>query len=241
MKPDLIVALDVPASADIAPLVHRLGHSVSYYKVGLELFCAGGPEVLLPLQMAGKQVFLDLKLHDIPRTVARAVTTASRHGVQWLTLHAAGGRAMLREAAAAARDLGPSAPRLLAVTLLTSLDARDLEDLGVSRTPADQVLRLAEMAVACGIDGVVASPSETAALRRALGPHPLLVIPGIRPAGAAAGDQKRVGTPADAVRAGASFLVVGRPILEASDPAAAARAIRVEMDAAPDGPGGAGP
>jgi orotidine-5'-phosphate decarboxylase len=228
----LIVALDVADTAAIAPAVDALPRAVDFYKVGLELFTAGGLAALAPLKERGRRIFLDLKLHDIPRTVARSVAGAARHGVALLTVHAAGGRAMLTAAAEAARAAGPQRPLLVAVTTLTSLDQGDLADIGVTRALAEHTLALGRMAVACGIDGLVCSPLEIAAFRRELGPEAILVTPGIRPAGGASGDQKRVATPGAAIRAGASYLVVGRPILEAADPAAAARAILDEMAAA---------
>ncbi len=228
----LIVALDVADAAAIAPVVDSLPSAVDFYKVGLELFTAGGLAALAPLKERKRRVFLDLKLHDIPRTVARSVAGAARHGVALLTVHAAGGRAMLAAAAEAARDAGPQRPLLVAVTTLTSLDQGDLADIGVTRPLAEHTLALGRMAVACGIDGLVCSPLEIAAFRCALGPEVILVTPGIRPAGGVSGDQKRVATPGAAVRAGASYLVVGRPILEAADPAAAARAMLAEMAAA---------
>lgn len=232
MKAELIVALDVPSASDIVPIVSELPEEVQWYKVGLELFCAEGPRALAPLAERGCSIFLDLKLHDIPRTVARSVTSAAQHGAGLLTLHAAGGRAMIAAAAEAARTAGRAAPKLLAVTVLTSLDQKDLHEIGVTRPPSEQVLALARMAVEAGADGLVCSAHEVASLRAALGPEPLLVTPGIRMPGEAVGDQKRVATPAAAVRGGASHLVVGRPILEALDPAAAARLILADMEQA---------
>ena len=229
MKAELIVALDVPDTAAAVAAVEKLPAEVQFVKVGLELFIAEGPDVLKPLVARGKKIFLDLKLHDIPRTVERAVQAAAKYNVFMLTLHAAGGRAMLRAAAAAARAIGPSAPKLVAVTVLTSLDQNDMNDLGVQRTPAQQVLALGELAIASGMDGLVCSPQEVGALRLKLGPQPLLVTPGIRLPSDAVGDQKRIATPASAVKDGASFLVVGRPILEAADPVAAARAVLADM------------
>ncbi len=227
---ELIVALDVPAPAAVPPVLAALGGDVGFYKIGLELFCAGGPAVVQSVAGTGKRVFLDLKLHDIPRTVARAVASASRLRVDLMTLHAAGGRAMIAAAAQAARDCPPGQrPKLLAVTMLTSLEQADLDDLGIGRVMADQVESLARLALDAGADGVVCSPREVGRLRALLPPGALLVTPGVRPAGADLGDQKRVATPAAAVRDGATHLVVGRPVLEAPDPAAAARAILAEM------------
>lgn len=226
---ELIVALDVSSATEVDRVVDTLGSSVSFYKVGLELFVAEGPDVVRRVTGRGKRVFLDLKLHDIPRTVERAVTCAAAIGVDLLTIHAGGGRAMVTAAAAAAARCGRRRPRILAVTALTSLDQTDLNDLGVQRTMALHVSGLARLAVGAGADGIVCSPQEVAAMSAALPPGALLVTPGIRPAGGSAGDQKRVATPASAVAAGATHLVVGRPILEAVDPAAAAAAITAEM------------
>ncbi len=233
MRPEaeLIVALDVPSAAAVPALLDRLPPDAAWFKVGLELFCAEGPSCLAPLRERGRHVFLDLKLHDIPRTVGRAVRSAAAHGAELLTVHAFGGRAMLEAAAGAARALGANRPRLVAVTVLTSLDAGDLAELGIAAGPADQARALARMAVDAGIDGVVCSAREAASLRDALGPEALIVTPGLRLPGGEAADQKRVATPADAVRAGATHLVVGRPIVEAPDPAAALRAVRADMAA----------
>lgn len=229
---ELIVALDVPSAAELPPLLDLLGDSVSFYKVGLELFCAEGPEVLRPLQERNKKIFLDLKLHDIPRTVERAVQSAAEHGVELLTVHAVGGRAMLEYAAKAAQSCGERAPKLVAVTTLTSLNLDDFRDLGVTRDLKEQATALGHLAVDAGIDGLVTSALEAAALRAELGEQPLLVTPGIRMPDGDIGDQKRIATPANAVRDGSNYLVVGRPILEAADPAAAARAIRANMESA---------
>lgn len=229
MKAELIVALDVPTAREALAAMSRLPLEVTWCKVGLELFCAEGPSFLEALRARRKQIFLDLKLHDIPRTVERAVRAAAQHGVDMLTVHACGGRAMLRAAAEAAKSCGRTPPRLIAVTALTSLDQQDLADLGVHRTPAEQVVALADLALKAGINGLVCSPQELELLRGRFGPAPILVTPGIRPAGVDAGDQKRVATPSAAVRAGANYLVVGRPILEAPDPIKATRQILQEM------------
>jgi len=226
---ELIVALDVSSTADVIRTVERLGDSVAFYKIGLELFSAEGPDVVRAVKGRGKRVFLDLKLHDIPRTVERAVAAGAALGVDLMTLHAAGGKAMIRAAQDAARACGAQAPKLLAVTVLTSLDPSDLADLGVGRDMQAQVEALGRLACANGADGIVCSPREVAHMRAALGAGALLVTPGVRPAGAALGDQKRVATPGQAVRDGSTHLVVGRPILEAADPCAAARAIAEEM------------
>lgn len=240
MPPQLIIALDMPSAQSLDALLQGLPREILWFKVGLELFTAEGPRALAPLHAQGKKIFLDLKLHDIPHTVERAVAAAAQHGIGMLTLHAAGGRAMLKAAAQAARSCHGQPPKLIAVTTLTSLDQADLAEIGIGRTVADQALGLSELALASGLDGLVASAQETERLRRHFGPGPLLVTPGIRPscaqgategrpAGNTAGDQKRVATPTLAVRAGSNFLVVGRPILEAADPRAAATAILNEI------------
>jgi orotidine-5'-phosphate decarboxylase len=222
--PEIILALDVPRSAEVGPLLAGLPPEISFCKVGLELFCAEGPAVLERVHGEGWRVFLDLKLHDIPRTVARAVRAAALHGVELLTVHASGGRAMLQAAAEAAREAGEDRPRLVAVTTLTSLDAGDLAELGIGRGLREQALALTALALEAGIDGVVTSVHEAAALRKQFGPEPLLVTPGIRMPSDRAEDQKRIATPAQAAAAGASYLVIGRSITDAADPAAAARA-----------------
>ena len=217
----LIVALDFPGSTDALAFVDRLEGRVRWFKVGLELYLAAGNTVVETLIRHGFSVFLDLKLHDIPNTVAGAVRSASQSGASLLTIHAAGGAPMIEAAAnAAASLLDP--PRILAVTVLTSMDQEQLNGIGVNATPAEQVERLARLAIGAGADGLVCSPEESANLRLILGPKPLLVTPGIRPAGTEAGDQKRVATPETALRSGASYLVVGRPITQASDPRLAA-------------------
>ncbi len=224
----LIVALDVPDAASAARLVGQLENTCQWFKVGLELFVAAGPAVLEPLVARGHSVFLDLKLHDIPNTVAGAVRSAAALGVRMMTLHAAGGPAMLG-AARAALDGVAEPPELLAVTVLTSIDQDQMNAVGLGRSPAEQVELLARMGLEAGIRGFVCSPQEVATLRALTGPESTLVIPGIRPSGAAVGDQKRIATPAEALRQGASFLVVGRPIIQAPDPAEAAEAILREM------------
>lgn len=227
---DLIVALDVESRQEAVAKVKAIGPAVDFYKIGLELFTAEGPDVVKAVKDLGKRIFLDLKFHDIPRTVARAVQSGGRLGVDLMTIHSVGGKAMIRAAADAAAAFGESRPKILAVTVLTSLDQTDLADVGiVGRTPAEQVASMATFAVTNGADGLVSSPKEVGTLSRALKAGTLFVTPGVRPAGAALGDQKRVATPAEAVRDGATHLVVGRPILAADDPAAAARAIRSEM------------
>lgn len=223
----VIVALDVPDSGQALELIEQLDGLIQWFKVGLELYLSEGNKVVETIRDKGYSVFLDLKLHDIPNTVAGAVRSASRAGAQMLTLHAGGGPAMMTAAAEAAASM-PAAPKLLAVTVLTSMDQAQLQAVGVSASPADQVLRLARAGWDAGIRGFVSSAEEVAAMRRSF-PEAALVIPGIRPAGSAAGDQKRVATPAAAIAAGADYLVIGRPITEAADPAKAAVAILREI------------
>ena len=227
----LIVALDVPSAAAAAELVKRLEGECVWFKIGLELFSAAGPAVVETLVKQGRSVFLDLKLHDIPNTVAGAVRSAAALGARMMTIHGAGGPAMLAAARAALAGL-EDPPELLAVTVLTSMDLGQLEAVGVARAPAAQVELLAKMGMDAGLRGFVCSPREVATLRALTGPEGVLVVPGIRPAGADAGDQKRLATPADALRAGASYLVVGRPITQAAAPARAAEEILKEMAAA---------
>jgi orotidine-5'-phosphate decarboxylase len=224
----LIVALDVPSVAASEVLLNRLDGTCQWFKVGLELFTTAGPAVLEPLAARGHSVFLDLKFHDIPNTVAGAVRSAAAWGVRMVNVHAAGGPAMLA-AAKAALDGVANPPELLAVTVLTSLDSAQLESTGIARSPAHQVELLAKMCLDVGIRGFVCSQQEAAALRALTGLDGILVVPGIRPAGSDKNDQKRLATPAQALGAGASFLVVGRPITQAPDPARAAEAILKEM------------
>ena len=230
---ELIVALDVSDRHEAAEKVKAIGDNVGFYKIGLELFTAEGPDVVRAVKDLGKKIFLDLKFHDIPRTVERAVKSGASLGVDLMTIHSVGGSAMIRAAAEAARSFGPTGPKILAVTVLTSLDKCDLEDIGVlGRTPAEQVVAMARFATESGAHGLVCSPKEVGALSSQLPAGTLFVTPGVRPQGSAVGDQKRVSSPADAVRDGATHLVVGRPILAAPDPVAAARAILDEMGGA---------
>jgi orotidine-5'-phosphate decarboxylase len=224
----LIVALDVSSTKAAEDMVRQLEGACQWFKVGLELFSAAGPAVVEVLAARGHSVFLDLKFHDIPNTVAGAVRSAAGLGVRMMTVHAAGGPAMLA-AARAALDGVADPPQLLAVTVLTSVDAEQLKATGVKRSPAEQVELLARMGWEAGIRGFVCSPQEVTAVRALTGAEGVLVVPGIRPAGAENGDQKRMATPADALCAGASYLVVGRPITQAPDPAKAAEAILQEM------------
>jgi len=224
----LIVALDVARASEAQALVERIGDAAGIYKVGLQLFTAEGPGMVRELVSSGRRIFLDLKLHDIPNTVSQAVKSAVELGAHMLTVHAAGGAAMLRAAAEAAGDR----LNILAVTVLTSLSDDDMQEIGVSGRVADQALRMAELAQNTGCHGVITSPREASLLRKALGEGFAIVTPGIRPAGAETHDQQRIATPAQAIGNGASHIVVGRPITHAPDPAAAAQAIISEMEKA---------
>jgi len=224
----LIVALDVPTAAAAHKIVAAVGDSARIYKVGMQLYTAEGPQIVHDLIASGRQVFLDLKYHDIPNTVAAAVREAAKLGVSMLTVHASGGGAMLRAAVEAARNTNP-ATMVLGVTVLTSLDQRDLEHAGVRGSVVDQVSRLAALAMSNGCHGVVASAQEAAMLRVELGDDFLIVTPGVRPIGVGHGDQARVVTPAEAMASGASYIVVGRPITEAENPAEEAREILAQM------------
>jgi orotidine-5'-phosphate decarboxylase len=241
----LIVALDVPSSDAAAKMAEKLRGHVGMFKVGSELFCAEGPAVARYLVAGGDKVFLDLKFNDIPNTVRAAAREAAQLGVSMFNVHATGGRKMMEAALEGAREGAGSAgkPRslVLAVTVLTSLAAGDLAEIGLAGSPEEAVVRLARLAQAAGLDGVVASAREIAAIRHACGPRFVIVTPGIRPASAPDGvasgrakpdDQARIATPIAALRSGADFLVVGRPITQAPDPAAAADAIVNEMEKA---------
>ena len=217
----IIIALDVPTKEEAIALVSRLKDARTF-KVGLELFTAEGPALFRKLKALRKAIFLDLKLHDIPNTVAGAVRSAFKHGVQMMTLHTSGGREMMAKAAEVAREraaeTGRPKPILLGVTVLTSLKGADLEEVGQPSDVAGQVLRLAGLAKAAGLDGVVCSPQEIEVLRKEYGRELVIVTPGIRPVWAAAQDQKRIMTPAEAVAKGADYLVIGRPITGAPSP-----------------------
>jgi orotidine-5'-phosphate decarboxylase len=229
---EIIVALDLPTSREALTLVDRLGDEVDFYKVGSPLFTRVGPGIIEELTKRGKRVFLDLKFHDIPNTVAQAVAAAAALGVDLLTLHASGGTAMLR----AAREAVPpgEGPRLLGVTLLTSFSAADVEEVWDKelRSLREEVARLAAIAAEAGLDGVIASAMEAEALKRKHGPEFLVITPGIRPAGHLAGDQARIATPADATVAGSDYLVVGRPVLNAEEPEAVIAAIKTQVEEA---------
>lgn len=226
MGTTLITALDVDTTAAALAVVDRIGVAAEWFKVGKQLFTRCGAEVVRELKARGKKVFLDLKYHDIPNTVEQAVRAAAGIGADLCNVHALGGPAMLRAAARAGAEAGIP---VVAVTVLTSMDATELAAIGLAAPPAEAVLRLARLTRECGLPGVVCSAHEISLLHEACGRDFLLVVPGIRPAGAGHGDQKRVMTPAEAVRAGAQYIVVGRPILAADDPAQAARAIQDEM------------
>jgi orotidine-5'-phosphate decarboxylase len=227
----LIVALDVPGAAHARQVVQTLGEAISTYKIGKQLFTAEGPGIVRDLVSSGRKVFLDLKFHDIPNTVAGAVASAAELGVSMLTVHASGGKTMLKAAVAAAAQ-SAARPMVLAVTVLTSLSDADLQEIGVSGNVQAQVLRLGGLARSAGCGGLVASAQEARELRRELGEGFEIITPGVRPAGNDKGDQARVLTPAEAIRAGATRLVVGRPILQASDPAKTVQEILAGIDIA---------
>ena len=229
----LIVGLDVEGVAPAEAVLRRLGDAVRFYKIGKQLFVQAGPDSVRMVQATGAEVFLDLKFHDIPNTTAAAGVEAARLGVRIFNVHAAGGLAMMQRTAAevarVCRAERLRRPKIIAVTVLTSLADADLAQVGVARAVGAQVVRLARLAKRAGLDGVVASPREIGAVRRACGPDFLIVTPGVRPAGADAHDQKRVLTPGAAVAAGADYLVVSRPVLAAPDPVAAADEIVADM------------
>ena len=243
----LIEALDLPSGSAATQMAERLHGHVGLFKVGSELFTAEGPVPVRYLITTGHKIFLDLKFHDIPNTVRAAAREAAELGVSLVNVHASGGRKMMEAAMEGVRSTaavgggGPGQPqglplqagtRVLAVTILTSLEAQDLAELGISGTPMEAVVRLARLAQSAGLDGVVASAREITAIRQACGPDFLIVTPGIRPVASATNDQARIATPASAIAAGADYLVVGRPITGAPDPVAAADAIVAEMDTA---------
>lgn len=232
MACDLILALDVPTREEAAPLLRQLRGSLRWVKIGLQMFTAYGPDYVKAVADEGFSIFLDLKLHDIPNTVAKAVESLAPLPIGMLTLHTSGGREMMAAARKAQADTKPEL-LLLGVTVLTSMDATGLAELGVSVSPEQQVSRLGNLAVSSGLSGLVCSPLEVGLLRQQLPASVKLVTPGIRPAGEAGGDdQKRIMTPAEAARVGSSYIVVGRPILKAKDPAAAARSILADLSQA---------
>lgn len=224
----IIVALDFPDAASTLRMLDGLDPALCRVKVGKELFTRCGPELVTKISKAGFEIFLDLKFHDIPNTVAGAVSAAVELGVWMVNVHATGGPAMLE---AARKALGSSKTLLTAVTVLTSLSAEDLRAVGIESAPEQQVLRLAKLTASCGLHGVVCSAQEIEVLRKSLPREFLLVTPGIRPAGDAAGDQKRVETPGTAIARGSSYLVIGRPITQATDPVAKLREITQEIQA----------
>lgn len=230
----LIVALDVSTMDAMKSIVSSLGDSISFYKVGMELFYAEGDQTVRYLQDQGKHVFLDLKLHDIPNTVAHGVSSLTRLGANLITIHGQGGPIMMKAAAQAAREsaeqLGIERPKLLAITVLTSFDDEAWTSIGGQLPISDQVIRLAKLAKESGMDGVVCSALEAKMIREACGPNFLIVTPGIRPSFAATNDQKRIATPASALADGASRLVIGRPITQAANPQEAVRLIIEEME-----------
>ena len=229
MPCDLILALDVPTREEAAPILRQLRGQLRWVKIGLQMFTAYGPDYVREVAGMGFSVFLDLKLHDIPNTVAKAVESLAPLPISMLTLHCAGGGEMMRAARAAQQKHHPNL-LLLGVTVLTSMDTAGLAEIGVTHAAADQVARLGRLAADSGLRGLVCSPLEVALLRGSLPAGMQLITPGIRPASEAGGDdQKRVMTPADAARAGSTYIVVGRPILKAADPAAAARTILAEL------------
>lgn len=231
----LIVALDVPNMNQVRNLVEKLGDSVSYYKVGMELYYSTGREVIAYLRSLNKDVFLDLKLHDIPNTVAQSLGVLTELGASMLNIHASGGLAMMKAASQAvankAAQLEVSQPALIAVTVLTSIDAADWANLRHDMSIKEHVVHLAKLAQSAGIDGVVASPQEAEAIRAACGERFIIVTPGVRPQGAAINDQSRIATPREALKQGAHHLVIGRPITAAADPRTAALEICKEMEA----------
>ncbi len=224
MKPELIVALDVDGLCAVEALLNKLAGRVKIFKIGSQLFTALGPRVIEVVQNAGAEVFLDLKFHDIPNTVSHAIGAACKYSPAILTVHTCGGSEMLR-AAVESRDHAESKTKIVGVTVLTSLDKGQLEEIGISASVNEQVVCLAQMARAAGLDGVVASPQEIAIIRHIIGQEFLIVTPGIRPQGPMRDDQRRVMTASEAVAAGANYLVVGRPITQAPDPLAATEAI----------------
>lgn len=224
----IIVALDFPDAASALALVDRLDPALCRLKVGKELFTVAGPDLVRALVARGYEVFLDLKFHDIPNTVAAACRAAAGLGVWMMNVHASGGRRMMQAAREALAEL-PQRPLLIGVTVLTSMSTEDLAETGIAGEPADQVMRLASLTQACGLDGVVCSAQEAALLRQRLGEGFRLVTPGIRPAGSEAGDQRRVMTPMQAIAAGATDLVIGRPITAAADPVKVLQSINDEI------------
>ena len=230
----VIVALDYPDADSAIAMAQRLDPAVSRVKVGKELFTRCGPSIVERLQGLGFELFLDLKFHDIPNTVAKACGVAAELGVWMVNVHASGGRRMMEAAREEVekRSVGPTRTSLIAVTVLTSMERSDLAEMGLDIEPIEQVKRLAALTERSGLDGVVCSAQEASAIRQLAGDNFQLITPGIRPAGSEVGDQRRIMTPADAIAAGSTYLVVGRPITGATDPKAAALTVQAEVDAA---------
>ena len=235
MRPEerLIVALDVDTKEKAITMVKKLKGDIKIFKIGSELFTSCGPSVVEDVQKAGVKVFLDLKFHDIPNTVIKSAVSATKLGVFMFNVHASGGIDMMKKAMEASRDtakkLKIDPPKVIAVTVLTSMDENNLKKAGVGDSMETQVLRLAGLAKDSGLDGVVASPSEVKSIRKNLGKDFLIVTPGVRPSWAAIGDQKRIATPKEAIDNGADFIVVGRPIIEAPDPVEAVKKVLEEI------------
>ena len=229
--PKIIVALDFSSTEQVFAFTDRVDPGLCRLKVGKELFTHAGPDLVRSLVEKGFDIFLDLKFHDIPNTVAKACTAAAELGVWMMNIHASGGRPMMEAAYEALTKRKGRRPLLIGVTVLTSLDRNDLNEMGILSSPAEQVLRLARLAQVSGLDGVVCSPQEVKVLRGELGKKFLLVTPGIRPAGSDRGDQKRVMTPVDAIQAGSNYLVIGRPITQADDPVMVLNTINQEISA----------
>lgn len=238
-KDRIIVALDTDSRATALSLVRRLKAQVGVFKIGSQLFTAEGPEIVREIIEMGEKIFLDLKFHDIPNTVARAVSVAAGMGISMLTLHTLGGLSMLESAARQIRDSHKASekPLLLGVTVLTSMSDTDLEEVGVYAEAETQVVLLAGIALKAGLDGVVASPKELPRLRQEYGPALKLVVPGIRPSGSDSHDQTRIANPAEAIQAGADYLVIGRPITASSDPSGSVQQIieMIERERVPKG------
>lgn len=234
MKERLIVALDVDTTSEVYQLVQLLGPHVGMFKVGLQLFTSLGPKIIERIHQAGAKVFVDLKLHDIPNTVAQASRILTSYGVEMLNVHASGGLYMMEKAREAVEEealaKGLKKPKLIAVTVLTSMGERELQEVGLAGSLQEAVVRLAQLTKLAGLDGVVASPQETKLIRQACGDSFLTVTPGVRPLNFQAGDQKRITTPGEAIRAGSSYLVIGRPITGAADPLRAVQQILEEME-----------
>ena len=235
-KDRIIFAVDVNDAAAAQQWIKTLAGQVGWFKIGLELFTATGPQLVENVTASGLRCFLDLKFHDIPNTVAGAVRSATALGAEMLTVHTSGGRDMLKAAATSASEtaekLGKPRPKIIGVSVLTSLGDTDMQELGFSRTATEQAARLAELAYTSGIDGMVCSPADLELVRSVVPKDFLVITPGIRPAGSAKGDQTRIATPASAIQAGSDLMVIGRPISQASDPRAAVAAIVAEIEAA---------